>query len=146
MRSALLLSLLFAASAAAADEAAPQGERPTDEEQPPRRFDAAIKSADAGAFQPYTFAARIEGRATVALLSGYDSAYHNAVGTIGAEARVWGPIAIRAGASWVPARTTIWPAAGLRVQALKQERFGVDLSLGAQYKAEGLTEGNIEGE
>jgi hypothetical protein len=147
MRSALLLPLLLTASAASADEPPPPAqERPTDEEQPPKRFDAAIKSADAGAFEPYTFAARIEGRATVALLSGYDSAYHNAVGTIGAEARVWGPIAIRAGASWVPARTTIWPAAGLRVQALKQERFGIDLSLGAQYKAEGLTEGDIEGE
>ncbi len=133
-------AFLLALSTAAAAEEAPA-------EQPAApRFESAIKNADAGAFQPFTFAARIEGRAHALLISGYDSAYGSAVMTIGAELRVWGPIAIQAGAAWVPQRSTIGPTAGLRVQALSQERFGIDLSLGAQYKPEGLTEGNAEGE
>lgn len=141
---ARVLPFLIAVSAAA-EEPPPASPQQVDQEAPPR-FDAARKSADAGAFQPFTFAARIEGRATLSLLSGYDTAYGAAAGTIKAEVRIWGPIAIMGGATWVPQKTTIYPTAGLRVQALKQERFGVDLSLGAQYKPEGLTQGDAEGE
>jgi hypothetical protein len=144
MKFVTVLPLLLALSAAA-EEAPPPAPKQVDE-QPPKRFEAARQSADAGAFQPFSAAARIEGRATISLLSGYDTSYGAAVGTIKAEVRVWGPIAINAGATWVPDRLTIWPTAGLRVQALKQERSGIDLSVGAQYKAEGLTEGSADGE
>jgi len=134
---AAILAFLVAATARADDKEEPPA---------PRRFDAAIRSADAGAFQPFTAAARIEGRATMSILSGYDSAYGSAAMSLGAEVRIWGPIAIRGGAVWVPEGRTIAPTAGVRVQVLSQERFGIDLSLGAQYKPEGLTEATGEGE
>ena len=59
--------------------------------------------------------------------------------------RVYGPLAVRVGFQWVSDRGTIYPSGGLRLQVLKQGIHGIDLSIGAAYKPEGLTETSGEG-
>ena len=138
--SALLLAILVGAPCVAR-----AGDESTTEE-PTRSFDSAIKNAEAGTFNPFTFPARVEGRGSIAILSGYDSAYKSFELTGNAEVRVYGPLAVRVGVQWVPQKSTIYPTAGLRLQVLKQGTHGIDLAVSAYYKAEGLTQGSTEGE
>jgi len=60
--------------------------------------------------------------------------------------RVWGPFAIRGGAEYSTERKAARPTVGGRVQILRQERHGLDGSLGVFYRPEGFTEpeGEIE--
>lgn len=104
-------------------------------------------SAEAGAFLPFTLGARVDSqRAFVSTTSGYDSANRTALLESAAALHIWGPFAIKAAAVYTADNNTLRPQFGLQVQALRQAKHGIDGSIAAFYKAEGLTEpeGEIE--
>lgn len=105
----------------------------------------ATRSAEAGMFLPFTLASRVDTQAAfVTTLSGYDSARKSALLEGATEIHLWGPIAVRAGAVYTDAANTLKPTFGLHVQALSQERHGVDASAAVVYKPEGFSEGEGE--
>lgn len=100
-----------------------------------------------GSFLPLTLPARVGATAAFAFVSGgYDTARQGAAAEATAEARIWGPLALRAGATYSGAAGQMRPSIGARVQVLRQEAHGVDASVSVLYKAEGFTgpEGEIE--
>jgi hypothetical protein len=105
-------------------------------------------AASAAAFTPFAQAASLEGRrAVVAGLGGYDSSRKTGSFEAATEVRLWGPIAVHAGAIYTDAGRSLKPSFGARVQGLREGRHGLDGALGVFYKPEGLTEpeGEIEG-
>jgi hypothetical protein len=107
----------------------------------------AIRSAEAGMLLPFSVSPRTDSqRGIVRALGGYDSARKRGQFEAIADVTIIGPLALRVGALYGQQRDTFRPSVGLRVQALAQERFGVDLGFGAFYKPEGFTEpeGEIE--
>lgn len=118
------------------------------EVQEPKREPPAESSAHAGMFLPLTMAPRTDSQhAFVRVASGYDSIRRSAVFDGIVDVTLWGPIALRAGVDYGE-RTEgrARPSGGLRVQALKQERHGIDMGVGVFYRPEGFTEpeGEIE--
>lgn len=110
-------------------------------------WSTAARSADSGMFLPLTLAPRTDGqRAMVRVLGGYDGARERMQFDAVADVTVWGPLAIRAGAMYGQKQDSFRPTIGLRVQALSQEKYGIDLGFGGFYKPEGFTEaeGEIE--
>lgn len=108
---------------------------------------AAISGADAGMLLPFTVSARTDSqRAVVRVLGGYDSARERMQLEAIADVTIIGPVALRLGAQYGQRQDDFRPTVGLRVQALSQERQGIDLGVGAFYKPEGFTEpeGEIE--
>jgi hypothetical protein len=106
---------------------------------------AAISSADAGMMLPLTIAPRTDSqRGVVRAIGGYDSARDRAQFEATADVTIFGPFAVRVGAQYGQQRNSFRPSVGLRVQALTQERYGIDLGFGGFYKPEGFTE--MEGE
>jgi hypothetical protein len=141
---ALSLALLGALGGSPAAAAEPEGDV---------RFDASSaddqtrSTAAAGAFLPFSQAALVEGQRAYAFgLGGYDTARETGTFEASTEVRVWGPLALRAGAVYTSASQTLRPTVGGRVQALRQGRHGVDGAIGVFYRPEGLTEpeGEIE--
>jgi hypothetical protein len=125
------------------------------EELPPQQDDAtgktevsaAISSADAGMFLPFTISPRTDSqRGIVRAIGGLDSARDRAQFEAVADVTIFGPLAVRVGAQYGQQRDSFRPSVGLRLQALSQERQGIDLGFGAFYKPEGFTEaeGEIE--
>jgi hypothetical protein len=105
------------------------------------------QAASVGAFLPLSQAASIEGvRAYAVGLAGYDSARQTGTFEASTEVRLFGPVSVRGGAVYTSSTRSLRPSFGARVQALREARAGVDLSLGAFYRPEGLTEpeGEIE--
>jgi hypothetical protein len=132
LRSLATLALLSTSTVALAQDVEP-GAQP----QPPAERD--------GYFLPLTMSSRVgRQQAYVTTLSGYDSARSTPLVQGDAEVTVWGPIAIRAGAVYTQSQDTLKPSFGLHVQALRQEKHGVDASVAVLYKPEGLTEGEGE--
>jgi hypothetical protein len=132
---------LGAASAGRAQEETPEIENPL---APPPEITSAVRD---GALLPSTLAPRVGTAAGVALgFAGYDGARSAPLGSATAEVRVWGPFAIRGGAEYSETRREPRPTIGGRVQILRQERHGLDGSLGVFYRPEGFTEpeGEIE--
>jgi hypothetical protein len=96
---------------------------------------------------PFTISPRTDSQRGVArALGGYDSARRRAQFDVVADVTIIGPVAVRLGATYGQQRDTFRPTLGLRVQALSQERQGIDLGVAAFYKPEGFTEpeGEIE--
>lgn len=111
------------------------------------RVGAAIQSADAGMFLPFSVSPRTDSqRGVVRVLGGYDSARERMQLEALGDVTIFGPVAVRLGATYGQRQDTFRPTVGLRVQALSQERQGIDLGVGAFYKPEGFTEpeGEIE--
>jgi hypothetical protein len=106
----------------------------------------AAARAAAGAFLPFSQAASNDQRAHVVSLGGYESAPRTATFEAAAELTVWGPVAVRAASVYTSSDGRMRPSVGIRVQALKEERQGVDAAVGVSYRPEGLTEpeGEIE--
>jgi hypothetical protein len=97
----------------------------------------------AGVALPSTITPRVDAqRASVAVHSGYDGAHRS--GTLAGEAdvRIWGPVAFRAGFTYVPSGQDqpFQPHFGLRVQLLDQRRHGVDGAVGAFYRMDRFVE------
>jgi len=100
-----------------------------------------------GTFMPFSLPARVgQTRAFAWGSGGYDSARKGAVADTAAEVQLWGPIALRGGATYSNETDRMRPSVGLRAQLLRQDRSGIDGALGVFYKAEGFTEaeGEIE--
>lgn len=94
-------------------------------------------SVDRGSFLPQTMAARSDGaRATVFLQGGYEGAQRDAVFTAVTEAMVFDRVTLRAGATSFDGQTR--PELGLRIDALRRERHGVDLAMFGAYEARGF--------
>jgi hypothetical protein len=112
----------------------------------PPSLDACAATRD-GLFLPSTLAARVGAApALVSAFGGYDTAGSAPIAGAIAEVRLWGPIALRAGAQYAVARSGARPTVGGRVQLLRQDRHGVDGGVSVFYRPEGFTEpeGEIE--
>jgi hypothetical protein len=135
IRRALTVAMVaLTLSASRADERA-LAERPAGEAAPARIQDA----SRAGSFLAFTQAAALDAQALFAAgAAGYDGARGTAMFEASAEARVWGPIAVRGGAVYTGDR--LRPSFGVRVQALSERSPGLDGSVGVFYRPEGLTE------
>jgi len=100
-----------------------------------------------GQFLPLTLAPNVGShRALAAGFGGYDSAPRQPRVESFAEARVYGPFALRFGVQWRDANERVAPSITGRVQLLSQDKHGVDGGVAVSYKAEGFTEprGEIE--
>jgi hypothetical protein len=103
------------------------------------------QSAGTGAFLPFTLSAAIDKQAALgSAVGGYDGGHKAGVFEAAAEARLFGPVALRGGAVYSSTGDRLRPSLGVRVQALRESRHGVDGALGLAYRPEGLTE--MEGE
>src|SRR3569623_2070495 len=98
-------------------------------------------------FMPFSLPARVgQARAFAWGNGGYDSARRGAVAATAAEVQLWGPLALRGGATYSNDTDRMCSSVGLRAQLLRQESSGLDGALSVFYKAEGFTEaeGEIE--
>lgn len=117
------------------------------EEPPPAMSRQVQESTRAGAFLPLTLTPSVgPSRAFAAGFGGYDTALGAARIESFAEARVYGPIAFRFGATSRATDQTIAPSLTGRVQLLSQPTHGLDGALALSYKAEGFSEpeGEVE--
>ena len=108
---------------------------------------SALAAASNGELSPLVSSAIVGSPRALALGgAGYDSARHGALFDSAAEVALWGPIAIRMGATYSDDTRRLRPSIGARVQLTHQQSFGVDTSLSGLYKAEGFdeAEGEIE--
>jgi hypothetical protein len=100
---------------------------------------SAAKSASNGAFLPWTMGARSDPqRALVFAQGGYSGAESGGVYQVVAEAQLFGRLAIRAGGSYFGPSDTFRPEVGLRVDALRQERHGIDMAVLGVYETKGF--------
>jgi len=142
-RVVLVGSLLTVVARAAGAEEAPQEAPDVVVERAPS-IDVA---AQAGLLLPLALTPRVGDVAAIGMgLGGYDSARRTGIATAAVEARIWGPIALRAGAAYSASRDGARPTVGARAQLLQQSAHGVDGALGVFYRPEGFTEpeGEIE--
>lgn len=115
---------------------------------PETRDSPVEETARAGSFQPLTLPASVvEMRGFAMAYGGYDSASRDPRLVSFAEARVYGPLALRFGAQTNSATGEIAPSLGGRVQLLSQANHGLDAAAFLAYNAEGFTEleGELEG-
>jgi len=77
---------------------------------------------------------------------GYDSSRKGPVAETAAEVQLWGPLALRGGATYSNDTARMRPSVGLRAQFLRQETSGIDGAISVFFKTEGFTEaeGEIE--
>jgi hypothetical protein len=81
-------------------------------------------------------------RVTGTSWAGYDAARSSFVLRTFVDANVYGPLALRAGVSYLPdsLNSSAQPHVGARVQLLRQAKHGLDLGLGAFYRMERFTQ------
>jgi hypothetical protein len=118
-----------------------------DRAQAERADSGAALSAAAGMFLPTTIAARTDSQTGyVRALGGYDSARRSTQFEALTDVTIIGPVAARVGVLYSQRPNSFRPSLGLRVQALSQEKAGIDMGIGAFYRPEGFTEaeGEIE--
>jgi hypothetical protein len=111
------------------------------------RGNPTLKLVEEGAFAPLSMPARVGSAGAFAWgLGGYDSSRKGPVFDSSVEVRLWGPIALRGGATYSNGSSRLRPNVGARAQFLRQESHGLDGALGVFYRAEGFTEaeGEIE--
>jgi hypothetical protein len=133
-----VMAAALAPGAARADE--------TDRSEPPAGT-AVQQAAEDGAFAALAMPARVGStRAFAWGLGGYDSSRKREVADAIAEVHLWGPLALRGGATYDASGKRMRPNLGARAQFLRQEAHGIDGALSVFYKAEGFTEaeGEIE--
>lgn len=130
----LLVALALALAAPAVAHADPvDGDGP---EAPPV---TAERTAATGAFMPYSAPANIlSQRAYLTMQGGYDGARGGAVLDATVQANIVGPLSLRGGAAYVGPNGTFRPSVALGLQALRQDRHGVDLTVYAGYQAQGF--------
>ena len=115
-----------------------------------RRRDAAPPLGEVvmdGAFMPFSLPARVGAtRAFAWGHGGYDSSRKGPVAETAAEVQLWGPLALRGGATYSNDTARMRPSVGLRAQFLRQETSGIDGAISVFFKTEGFTEaeGEIE--
>jgi hypothetical protein len=149
-RSKLCLSLLVMCCATLTSRRALAEQLPPethDDATAERATSAAVSSADVGMMLPFTISPRTDTqRGIVRAIAGYDSARERAQFEAIADVTIIGPLAVRVGAVYGQQRDTFRPTLGLRIQALTQEKQGIDLGFGVFYKPEGFTEaaGEVE--
>jgi hypothetical protein len=133
---ALVLSTLPAAIASAAP-----AEKPP---ETPRTWEGTVALSTAeGAFLPLTLLPSVgPAIAMGSVLGGYDTAREAPRVESYAEAKIFGPVALRLGASLRDEgpENELAPSVGARVQVLRRERAGFDGALALTYKAEGFSE------
>jgi hypothetical protein len=118
-----------AAARAGGDEGG-NGDRP-----PPE----ARRSAATGAFLPFTMSARSDAqRALVHMQGGYDGARDGVVFGSVVEAQLLGPVSLRAGGSYLGPTGRLRPDVGFKLDALRQERHGLNLAVAGGYEAQGF--------
>ncbi|HET6280882.1 MAG TPA: hypothetical protein VFH73_07950 [Polyangia bacterium] len=126
----IALTMLAAAAAA-------QGAETEPETQP--TLGGSHGSVASGAFLPWTMGARSDAqRALVYGQGGYDGAAKGAVFQSVIEAQILDRLSLRAGGTFAAGDATFRPEVGLRVDALRQERHGVDLAVLGVYEAKGF--------
>lgn len=106
-----------------------------------------LMALEDGSFSALTMPARVGSTQAFAWgLGGYDSSHKGPIMDSTVEVRLWGPIALRGGATYSNNTNRLRPSVGARGQFFRQDAHGVDGSLGVVYKAEGFTEaeGEIE--
>jgi hypothetical protein len=112
-----------------------------------RAPEPAVAATGDGLFLPETLSPKVGALSVFGYGSGgYDSSRHGQLVDSAVEARIWGPFAIRAAATYSNDTNRMRPSVAGRVQLLKQEKQGVDGSLTVFFKTEGFTEteGEIE--
>lgn len=122
-------------------------DREQDQDRPRDASPPLVQLVSDGVFTPLSLPARVgTTRAFAWGNGGYDSARKGAVADTAAEVQLWGPIALRGGATYSNDSDRMRPSVGLRAQVLRQESSGVDGTVSVFYKAEGFTEaeGEIE--
>lgn len=103
------------------------------------------RAAADGSFMALTMPARVGSTKAFAWgLGGYDSSRKGPIADSVAEARLWGPIALRVSATYSNDTDRMRPSIGARAQLLRQDRHGIDGSLSVFFKTEGFTEGEGE--
>jgi hypothetical protein len=103
----------------------------------------ASAARSAASLLPMTLSPRVsDERGSVAVTSGYDGAQSSATLAGAADVRLVGPVALRAGFTYVPdaLADTFKPHFGLRVQLLRQDEHGLDGGVGVFYRMERYTE------
>jgi hypothetical protein len=149
---AVLVALL--ASAARADPPAEPAPAPATAPSPvpttTSQSDAPVKKRDGeeglrdGTFLPLTLSARIGDQRVMGLaLGGYDTTSSGRGGALFqsvVEGALLNRVALRAGVEYSAPDRKFAPSVGVRVGLLRQERFGVDLSVAALYKNMGFGE------
>ena len=134
----MLAALLAPRSGAAQDRTEPT---PSDESTVQR-------ASRSGAFLPLTLFPNVgdDARAIAAGYAGYDSARDSARLLSFAEARLYGPLALRVGVQSPDLGERVSPSVMGRLQLLSQPRQGVDGAVALAYKPEGFNEpeGEIE--
>lgn len=127
---------LLALAVAAPEVRAAEGQ---DQLAPALERGAAQESAAEGAFLPWTMGARSDAqRALVYAQGGYDSAEKGPVFQTVVEAQLLGRLSFRAGGSYAGPSGQFRPEGGLRLDALRQERHGIDLAVLGVYEAQGF--------
>jgi hypothetical protein len=115
--------------------------------QDPAQAPSISRAACSGALLPFTSGATLgQQSATGAAFGGYDSTRKSGLFEAAAEARVWRGLSLRGGALYTSSTDTFRPSFGARYEFLSESRHGIDGSVGAFYRPEGLTEpeGEIE--
>jgi hypothetical protein len=131
--------VLWAAAALTLAVASPPVRAAAVDETPAEVPSLSERSAASGAFLPWTMGARSDAqRALVYGQGGYDSAEKGPVFQTVVEAQIFGRLSLRAGGSAVGASGAFRPEAGLRIDALRQERHGVDVAVLGVYEARGF--------
>jgi hypothetical protein len=109
----------------------------SEDQAPEAKPVSAARAADA--VLPMTVSPRVsDERGAVMVTSGYDGAQRSPTLSGAADVRVAGPVALRAGFTYVPEAVTdtFKPHFGLRVQLLQQNRHGIDGAVGVFYRME----------
>jgi hypothetical protein len=97
---------------------------------------SAASAVEQGAFLPLSTAAQHAGRrASVKLLSGYDSASSSAQFRGEAEATLVGPLGLRVGASYDGIGQSSRPYIGGFLDVLDQQRYGINLALHGRFES-----------
>ncbi|MFO0630074.1 MAG: hypothetical protein U0325_31225 [Polyangiales bacterium] len=128
------LALCLATTAARADPPVDgEGEAATPHEV------LGARSVDSGAFLPLGVPARGDAqRAYVHLQGGYDTGAGGPVFEGTAQARLYGPLSLRAGFGYVGPDGDGRPSVALTMDLLRQARHGVDLAVYAGYQGHGF--------
>lgn len=134
LRFTVALSLSLAASSALADPPASDGGE--EDVAPP----SSAAATQAGAFLPFSAPARGDTqRAYAWVQGGYDSANGGFVFDSTAQAHLAGPVSLRAGAGYVEnPGGAVRPSVSLSVDALRQERHGIDLAVYGGFQGQGF--------
>lgn len=108
-----------------------------DETPPPS---SASRSVEAGAFLPSALSPRNEGRrGLVTVMAGWDQARGGRIIDAAAEANLVGPVSLLAGAVSDGPGASASPRFELRLDAVKQAKYGVDMAVAVGYADAGFS-------